>query len=142
LGHQVQEKLLSLCVKARPLQRISLGGIRDEAQICTYVASSRGFIIQVFHIASCIDPVILLNDVDKLDKVIMSMFQLIYLKIDLSTLPISSTLSSPLLDRCEIVHLARFLFDEKVTIANRFGALKDWDKWIEAAMSEKTLRNR
>jgi len=97
----------------------------------------------VFHIASCIDPVILLNDVDKLDKVncietyalrsgkswisnktgasimIISMFQLIYLKIYLSTLPISSTLSSPLLDGCEIVHLAGFSFDEKVTIANR-----------------------
>jgi len=58
-----------LSVKACPLQRISLGGIRDETQICTYVASSRGFIIQVFHIASYIDPVIL-NEVDKLDKVI------------------------------------------------------------------------
>jgi len=55
-------------VKARPLQRISLGGIRDEAQICAYVASSREFIIQVFHIASCIDLVILLNEVDKLAK--------------------------------------------------------------------------
>ena len=59
---------LSLSLKARPLQRISLGGIRDEAQICTYVASSRRFIIQVFHIASRIDPVILLNEVDKLDS--------------------------------------------------------------------------
>jgi len=56
---------LSLSVKARPLQRISLGGIRDEAQICTYVTSSRGFIIQAFHIASCIDLVILLDEVDK-----------------------------------------------------------------------------
>jgi len=107
---------LSLSVKACPLQRISLGGIRDEAQICTYVASSRRFIIQVFHIASCIDLVILLDEVDKLAQVIcmeiyrlrsgkswisdrtgasimiMSMFQLIYLKIDLSTLPIFSTL--------------------------------------------------
>ena len=69
LDHQVQEKLLSLSlslslsVKARLLQRVSLGGIRDEAQICTYVASTCGFIIQVFHIASCIHPVTLLNEV-------------------------------------------------------------------------------
>jgi len=44
-------------------QRISLGSDCDKAQICTCVASSRGFIIQVFHIASCIHPVTLLNEV-------------------------------------------------------------------------------
>jgi len=48
------------------------------------------------------------------------MFQLICPQIYLSVLPIHLTLSSPLLDRCEIVHLAGYTFDEKVAIANRF----------------------
>ena len=52
------------------------------------------------------------------------MFQLICPQCYLSVLPIHSTLSSPLLDRCEIVHLVGYTFDEKVAIANRFSVPK------------------
>jgi len=47
-----------------PFQHISLGG----TQICTDVASSRGFIVQVLQKASCIVPVILLDKVDKIGQ--------------------------------------------------------------------------
>jgi len=56
----------------RPFQRISLGGVPDEAEIrChrrTYVASGPGLIVQALHKASCVDPVILRNEVDKIGQ--------------------------------------------------------------------------
>jgi len=76
--------------------------------------------------------------------IIISTLQLIYLKFYLSVLPIHSTLSSPLLDRCEIVHLAGYMFNEKVAIANRFLVPKQIGmnglKKQYAGMSEETLR--
>jgi len=98
----VQEKLLS--VKARPA--ISLGGVRDQAQICAYVTSSRGSVVQLL-------PVILLDEVDKTGQKVICMEILplrswkswisnkigalimiifIYLKFYSYTLPIFSTL--------------------------------------------------
>jgi len=108
-----------------------------------YVASSRGSVIQV-HKASCVDPVILLNESDKIGQrnihgdpstALLEVLDLeqnwnfdhdhinvpTYLYQDLFIYAASflDTISSPLLDRCEIVHLAGFSFDEKVVIANR-----------------------
>ena len=125
----MQEKLLS--VKARPA--ISLGGVRDQAQICAYVTSSRGSVVQLL-------PVILLDEVDKTGQSNLhgdpstALLEILDLKqnwsfnndhIHLSqvlfiyTTNFLDTISSPLFNRCEIVHLAGDWFDEKVATANR-----------------------
>jgi len=56
----------------RPFQRISLGGVRDEAEIrghrCTYVVSGPGLIVQALCKASCVDSVIPRDEVDKIGQ--------------------------------------------------------------------------
>jgi len=149
----------------RPFARVALGGVRDEAEIRghrrTYIGSMPGRLVQALRRAESADPVILLDEVDKMTADVRGdpssallevldheqnhafVDHYLDLEIDLSKVTFVCTANDlraiplPLMDRLEVLEMRGYTESEKLTIAERFLIPRQREL---AGLSEEQLR--
>lgn len=156
IGHSIAESL------GRPFYRFSVGGMRDEAEIKghrrTYIGAMPGKFVQAFKDVGVMNPVIMLDEIDKLgsshqgdpasalletlDPEQNNQFLDHYLdlRLDLSkvlfvcTANVLESIPGPLLDRMDVIRLSGYISEEKLAIAKNHL----WPRQLERAGVRKS----